>query len=613
MTDTIAVLNGGSGGVDGGHGIEATRRRLSPRQAEVVAQLVQATVDEVEAVGYAGLTVRNVARRAGVAPATAYNYFSSKDHLLAEVLWRGMQALPAVDTDAGRSVHDRVTDAVRAMVLLTTESAALVDASTQALLSSNPDVKHLRDLIGNQIHRRLGRGRRSRGRSDGGAGAADLVFGGAPRGRDGPPVLHGHPRVPGRGDHADDRVGDPGEPGPAMTLAEPVSYSPYAYEIHEDPYPVYARLRAEAPVYRNDELDFWALSRHEDVLAAFRNLDGFSNASGVSLEPSAFGPDAHKFMSFLALDPPRHTRMRSLVGKGFTPSKVAEMEEHIRAIALEHLEPALERGSFDFIADFAGKLPMDVISELVGVPRADRVEIRRLADLVVHREDGVLDVPPAGMEAAFALVGYYQGMVDERRKSRTDDLTSALLDAEIDGDKLSDDEIIAFLFLMVVAGNETTTKLLGNAWYWGWRNPDERAKPFTDRERVVSWIEETLRYDTSSQMLLRVARVPMELHGTRIPEGDRVLLLVGSANRDEAVFPEADRYDLDRDTGRLVSFGSGRHFCMGAPLARLEARVALSELVERVATYDVDPDGIERVHSINVRGLAALPTAVTLR
>jgi hypothetical protein len=318
-------------------------------------------------------------------------------------------------------------------------------------------------------------------------------------------------------------------------------------------------------------------------------------------------------MSFLALDPPRHTRMRSLVGKGFTPSKVAQMEEHIRAIALEHLEPALERGTFDFIADFAGKLPMDVISELVGVPREDRAEVRRLADVVVHREDGVLDVPPAGMDAAMALVGYYQGMVDERRASRHDDLTSALLDAEIDGDKLTDDEIIAFLFLMVVAGNETTTKLLGNAWYWAWRNPGERDKPFTDRDRVVSWIEETLRYDTSSQMLLRVTRTPIELHGTVIPEGQRVLLLVGSANRDESVFPDAGNYDLDRDTSRLVSFGSGRHFCMGAPLARLEARVALTELVGRVATYDVDPAGIERVHSINVRGLAALPTTVTLR
>ena len=397
------------------------------------------------------------------------------------------------------------------------------------------------------------------------------------------------------------------------TTSRPLTYSPYAYEIHEDPYPVYARLRAEAPVYRNDELDFWALSRHEDVLAAFRNLDGFSNAQGVSLEPSAFGPDAHKFMSFLALDPPRHTRMRSLVGKGFTPSKVAQMEERIREIALEHLEPALEQGTFDFIADFAGKLPMDVISELVGVPQVDRAEIRRLADVVVHREDGVLDVPPAGMEAAFTLVTYYQAMIDERRKSRTDDLASALLDAEIEGDKLSDDEIIAFLFLMVVAGNETTTKLLGNAWYWGWRNPDERVKPFADEARVTSWIEETLRYDTSSQMLLRVTRMPMELHGTAIPEGDRVLLLVGSANRDESVFPDPERYDLDRDTGRLVSFGSGRHFCMGAPMARLEARIGLGELVKRVATYEVDPEGIERVHSINVRGLAALPTTVTLR
>ena len=397
------------------------------------------------------------------------------------------------------------------------------------------------------------------------------------------------------------------------TTSTPLTYSPYAYQIHEDPYPVYARMRAEAPVYRNEELDFWALSRHEDVLAAFRNLDGFSNAQGVSLEPSAFGPEAHRFMSFLALDPPRHTRMRSLVGKGFTPSKVAQMEDRIRAIAIGHLDAALERGSFDFIADFAGKLPMDVISELVGVPQVDRAEIRRLADLVVHRQDGLFDVPPAGMDAALALVVYYQGMVDERRAKPGDDLTSALLEAELDGDRLTDEDVVAFLFLMVVAGNETTTKLLGNAWYWAWRHPDERAKPFTDQARVADWVEETLRFDTSSQMLLRLARTRLELYGTTVPEGDRVLLLVGSANRDEAVFPEPDRYDLDRDTSRLVSFGSGRHFCMGAPLARLEARIGLTALVERVATYDVDPHGIERVHSINVRGLASLPTTVTLR
>lgn len=397
------------------------------------------------------------------------------------------------------------------------------------------------------------------------------------------------------------------------TTHPPLVYSPYNYEIHEDPYPVYARLRAEAPVYRNDELDFYALSRHADVLAAFRDVDTFSNSHGVSLDPAAFGPDAHKVMSFLALDPPRHTRMRSLVGKGFTPTKVAQMEDRIRAIAREHLQPALDAGRFDFIADFAGKVPMDVISELVGVPRADRTEIRRLADLVVHREDGVFDVPQAGMEAALALVGYYRDMVAERRTTPTDDLTTALTVAELDGERLGDEEIVAFLFLMVVAGNETTTKLLGNAWYWAWRHPDERAKPFADPARVPDWVEETLRFDTSSQMLLRVARTDLELHGVHVREGDRVLLLVGSANRDESVFPEPDRYDLDRDTTKLVSFGSGRHFCMGAPLARLEARVALTELVDRIAEYEVDPAGIERVHSVNVRGLAALPTIVSLR
>lgn len=397
------------------------------------------------------------------------------------------------------------------------------------------------------------------------------------------------------------------------TSREPLVYSPYAYEIHEDPYPIYARLRAESPVYRNDEFDFWALSRHEDVLAAFRNVDAFSNSFGVSLDPSAFGPDAHKVMSFLALDPPRHSRMRSLVGKGFTPSKVAQMEDRIREISIEHLEPALDMGEFDFIADFAGKLPMDVISELVGVPPVDRAEVRRLADLVVHREDGLFDVPRAGMDAALTLVGYYQDMVNERRSVRRDDLASALLDAEIDGDKLTDEEIIAFLFLMVVAGNETTTKLMGNAWYWGWHNPDQGTKPFDDPARVVDWIEETLRFDTSSQMLLRVTRMPLELHDTAIPEGAKVLLLIGSGNRDESVFPDPERYDLDRDTTKLISFGNGRHFCMGAPLARLEARIGLGELVKRVASYEVDPSGMARVHSINVRGFATLPTKVTIR
>jgi len=398
-----------------------------------------------------------------------------------------------------------------------------------------------------------------------------------------------------------------------MTTVMPLAYSPYDYGIHEDPYPTYARLRAEAPVFYNEELDFFALSRHADVLAAFRDVERFSNANGVSLDPAAYGPNAYKAMSLLAMDPPNHTRMRSIVGKSFTPRRVAEMERGIRQLTLEHMVPALESGTFDFIGDFAGRLPMDVISEMVGVPRSDQDEVRRLADLLVHREEGMDDVPPEGVHAAFELAGYYADMVADRRVHERDDLTWSLLQQEIDGQHMTDEEMISFLFLLVVAGNETTTKLLGNAWYWGWRHPDQVAKPFTDPARVADWVEETLRYDTSSQMLLRVVRRPVQVRGVDIAEGQRVLLLVGSANRDEEVFEDPERYDLERDTKDLISFGGGRHFCMGAALARMEARIALGELVSRVESYDIDPGGLRRVHSINVRGLAALPTTVTLR
>ncbi len=396
-------------------------------------------------------------------------------------------------------------------------------------------------------------------------------------------------------------------------LEAPVAFSPYDYAIHDDPYPTYARLRAEAPVYRHEDLDFWALSRHADVLSAFRDVETYSNSYGVSLDPAAFGPHAQRSMSFLAMDPPRHTRMRSLVGKGFTARTVAELEPRIREIAAGHIETALEQDHFDFITDFAGKMPMDVISEMVGVPVADRAELRRLADLVVHRQEGVEDVPPEGMEAALHLAVYYAEMVADRRRTPRDDLTSAFIEAEIDGDRLTDDEIIAVLFLLVVAGNETTTKLLGNAWYWGWRHPDELAKPFADPARIPDWVEETLRYDTSSQLLLRVSKGPVTLHDTTVPEGSRILLLIGSANRDGDVFDDPDRYDLDRDTQKLISFGGGRHFCMGAALARLEARIGLEELVARVASYDIDPAGVVRVHSSNVRGFSAIPSTIRAR
>jgi cytochrome P450 len=390
-------------------------------------------------------------------------------------------------------------------------------------------------------------------------------------------------------------------------------YSPYDYAIHDDPYPTYARLRDEAPVYRNVERDFWALSRHADVVAAFRDTERFSSANGVSLEPTATGPQASRSMSFLAMDPPRHGRMRSLVSRGFTPARVAHLEPHILELTRLHLEPALESKTFDFVTDFAGKLPMDVMSEMIGFPPDDRAEIRRLADLLVHRDEGVFDVPQAGIEAAIALAHYFVDVIAERRKSRMDDLISALVDAELEGERLADNEIMSFLFLMVVAGNETTAKLLANAWYWAWRNPDERRKPFDVPARIDDWIEETLRYDGSSQVLARSVTQEVESHGKHIPEGSRVLLLIGSANRDPRVFADPDRYDLDRDTSEMVGFGAGRHSCLGASLARLEAGIALRELVSRVKDYDVDTSGATRVHSVNVRGFESLPTTVETR
>ncbi|MEV4252351.1 cytochrome P450 [Spirillospora sp. NPDC049652] len=385
------------------------------------------------------------------------------------------------------------------------------------------------------------------------------------------------------------------------------SYSPYDYAVHEDPYPLYARLREEAPLYRNEQLDFWALSRHADVAKAFRDFATYSNRNGVSLEPSAWGPSAHRTMSFLALDPPKHTRMRALVSKGFTPRRVDRMSSGIRHLTRRYLDEALSGGECDWVADFAGRLPMDVISQMIGVPESDRDEVRRLADLVVHREDGVHDVPQAGMEAALTLVGYYQDLVADKRRHPGDDLTSALIDVETDGDRLDDRELIAFLFLMVVAGSETTTKLLANALYWGYRNPDQLRKPFADLRRVDDWVEETLRYDTSSQMIGRTVTQDVELHGTTVPAGARMLLLIGSANRDPRVFVRADEYDLDRDTSQLVSFGGGRHFCLGANLARLEARIALTALLRRIRGFEVDEANARRVHSINVRGFASLP------
>jgi cytochrome P450 len=250
---------------------------------------------------------------------------------------------------------------------------------------------------------------------------------------------------------------------------------------------------------------------------------------------------------------------------------------------------------------------MDVISELLGVPASDRPTLRAWADQVVHREEGVQGLPASAAAAALRMVGYFTKMIAAGRKSPRDDLTGALIAAEIDGDRLSDRELIGFLFLMIVAGNETTTKLLGNAVYWLSRNPEPREQVRRDPALIPLWVEETLRYDNSTQALARLVTRDVELHGEKLRAGDKAVLLIGSANRDERVFADPDRFDLQRSTKNSLAFGQGTHFCLGASLARLEGRIGLEELERKIPGWRLEEEGRVRVHSVNVRGFAALP------
>ena len=388
------------------------------------------------------------------------------------------------------------------------------------------------------------------------------------------------------------------------------NYDPYAYEIHEDPYPVYRDLREAGPVYRNADLDFWALTRHQDVLAAFKNWNLYSNREGVSIDPSSRTSAAEVGMSFLAMDPPRHSRVRRLVSQEFTPRRVAALEDRIRTLTKSYLDPLVSSGGFDVIADFAGLLPMAVISELLGVPEADRAVLRTWADLLVHREEGVRDVPSEGKQAFVNIRSYFTDLVADLRAHPNEGLLSALLEMERDGNGLEEGELLSVCNLMITAGNETTTKLLANALYWLSENPSQREVVHNDSSQIEAWIEETLRYDNSTQMLARLMTEETRIHDHVIPAGGLVLLLVGSANRDEAVFPNADQYQIGRDTSQMLSFGKGMHFCLGASLARLEARVAFEEWWKRFPNYELEMESAERVHSVNVRGFSRLPVRV---
>ncbi|GII04101.1 cytochrome P450 [Planobispora takensis] len=355
------------------------------------------------------------------------------------------------------------------------------------------------------------------------------------------------------------------------------------------------------------EVPFYALSRHADVWTAWRDPARYSNSHGVSLE--LWSPQARRRSSFISMDPPEHTAFRALISRGFSPRRVAELEPRIRELTRARLSTAVEMGGFDFITDLVQRIPVDVISELIGVPEADRDQVLAWSNLLVQRDED-FTMPHSAIEATLHLVGYYTDLIAERRRRPGEDLVSALLAAEIDGARLSEADICAVLLLLGAAGNESTTKLLGNAWYQAARHPGQRALAFAGA--IEAWIEETLRYDSSGQMVARLVTADVTWYGQRVPAGSRMLLLGAAANRDPRVFPDPERFDLTRDTGDLLSFGTGPHFCLGAALARLESRVVLEELVAAVRE-DYEIGTPVRMHSPNIRGFAALPTVVEPR
>jgi cytochrome P450 len=385
--------------------------------------------------------------------------------------------------------------------------------------------------------------------------------------------------------------------------------NPFAYDFHENPYPTYAWLRDHAPVYRNEALNFYALSRYTDVYQALAD-PAYSSAKGTLLEMDSQMVESIPIILFM--DPPRHTRLRRLVSHAFTPRRIAALEPVIRALAVAYLDRIVERGGCDFIGDFAARLPIEIISTMVGVPGSDRNMVRELTDTALHREPDRPEFPESALAANMQLVQYFSALVAERRTHPQDDMTSLLIEAQIDNEvgereRLTDSEIVAFSLLLSGAGNETVTKLLGNAVVLLARHPDTRAEIVRHPERIPDAVEEVLRYWSPAQYTMRTMTRDVRVHGQTLPRDARVLLLFGSACRDEREFAEPERFAIDRKPPTQIAFGYGLHHCLGASLARLESRVSLEELHKRIPEYAIDEAGLERVHMSNVHGFARVP------
>jgi cytochrome P450 len=405
-------------------------------------------------------------------------------------------------------------------------------------------------------------------------------------------------------------------PEPAGAAALP--YDPFDTGFQYDPYPSYRRLRRDHPVYRHPR-GFWALSRFADLWDALHDPRRFSSAQGLTFHPDEIG-SLGLAPTMVMLDPPRHTQLRRLVSRAFTPRRIDELEDGVRSFVRARLDEMAARAAdgeeVDLHRMYSSPLPTHVLAELLGIPAADRHRldpwvhalVRLQEDGPEDRGDGKDGDGPGPHQVVAELYAYFSALVADRRASPADDLISALTLAEVDGERLTDWDVLGFCFVMVAGGNDTTGNLISHSVALLDGAPDQRRRLAADPGLLRTAVLEFLRLEGSVQGLCRTVTTDLELHGVTIPAGDKVMLLYASGNRDETEFgPRADRLDVDRTIPRHLGFASGPHVCIGAHLARMQARVALAELLARFPEVGVDLDRGVRVHSAFTRGWDSLP------
>ena len=386
---------------------------------------------------------------------------------------------------------------------------------------------------------------------------------------------------------------------------------PYEHAFHLDPYPRYREIREQDPVHFVEGHGFWILTTWDDVRNAFKDFRTFSNANLVALESNAEA--SLPYPMFINTDPPHHTEVRRLLSPLMTPEALAPLETYIRARTQELMGPHLATGKMDIVADMACYLPMDVISNLTGIPVQDRDKVRGWADDLILREDKQEGLSQRNIDGYMNLAGYFE----EFTKAHAGDpvgagLLGTILKAERDG-IMNHAEVVGALILLAIAGNETTTKLIGNIAYRLWEHPEQRELLVKEPRRVPDAVEETLRLDGSSQMIARRVAKDVVVHGKTLHAGDKAGLCIISANRDKSRCPMGENFDITKPTRDHMAFGYGLHSCLGAALARLEARVVLEEIIANMPDYEIDVSGLEMAHNPNVRGYSRMPVTFTPR